>query len=114
MSSRRTLSAVERDLLEKITALSDTVVNIEFTRQLREFMLILNSQDHDINDFMSYSMKLLDFLDGTGDQHLSSNDRDELVRRLRAANHLWSTALELKTKSRGKGTKQTTEKVRIL
>ncbi|KAF8606326.1 hypothetical protein BDV93DRAFT_366028 [Ceratobasidium sp. AG-I] len=101
MPSRRTLSAIERELLDTVTNLSDTNAKpSELVRQLRELGVILRSPDHDINDFLSHAIRLLEVLEDDNDLQLSSSDWDALVRQVRAASRLWSTALELKSQRR--------------
>lgn len=115
MTSRRTLSAIERELLDTVTNLSDfNIEPTELVRQLREFAVILRSPDHDINDFLSQATKLTEHLENKNDLQLSSSDYDNLVRQVRTASRLWSTALELKSKRRLSNNKSGAEHVRAM
>ncbi|KAG9078995.1 hypothetical protein FS749_008941, partial [Ceratobasidium sp. UAMH 11750] len=102
MSSRRTLSVVERELLQKITTLTENLESEELAHQLRELKLLLNSPDHDANDLVACSGRILEYMGNSSDQPLSSGDSSELVRRLNASRHLWASVADHGNKA-GKG-----------
>ncbi|KAG9078990.1 hypothetical protein FS749_008944, partial [Ceratobasidium sp. UAMH 11750] len=101
MSSRRTLSVVER-VLQKITTLTENSESEELTRQLRELKVLLNSPDHDANDLIACSGGILEYIGNSSDQPLNSEDSSELVRRLNASRHLWASVADHGNKA-GKG-----------
>ncbi|KAG8785647.1 hypothetical protein FRC12_017323 [Ceratobasidium sp. 428] len=90
MTSRRTLSEAEKELVEIITTLTENVGQNALTRQLRELMLLINSPDHDTADLLACSEKVLEHLNDSGARKSDSKSLDDLVKRLNAVRQIWA------------------------
>ncbi|KAG8710165.1 hypothetical protein FRC09_000276, partial [Ceratobasidium sp. 395] len=90
MTSPRTPSEAEQELVESITTLTENVGQNALTRQLRELMLLINSPDHDIADLLACSEKIIEHVNDSGARNSDSESFDDLVKRLNAVRQIWA------------------------